>query len=138
MKGTLMTINGRSKGGRGERECCSYLKQLFMLDFDPVRNLDQTREGGADILNIPGFTFEVKREERLKLQDWWLQVKKACIPGTIPVVIFRQNKRKWEGLISAEYIGLEYGYIRLENKELNKWLLFQRDIIERLIKAKII
>lgn len=120
-----MTINGRSKGGRGERECCQYLKQLFMLDFDPLRNLDQTREGGADIVNIPGFTFEVKRVEKLALRDWWLQVKAACIPGTIPVVIFRQNKQEWNGLISAEYIGLGSGFIRLSLFELNNWLLQQ-------------
>jgi hypothetical protein len=124
-----MSINGRSKGGRGERECCSYLKQLFMLDFDPVRNLEQTREGGADIINIPGFTFEVKRVEKLALRSWWLQVKKACTPGTIPVVIYRQNKQEWQGLISAEYIGLKYGFIQLPNKELNEWLLMQWDII---------
>lgn len=122
-------VNGRAKGSSGEREFCRWLKEAFDIDVLPTRNLEQTREGGADILDVPPFCFEVKRVEYLSLDTWWLQVIKAAREYNdsldsfewIPVVAFRQNNRQWEFLISAKNIGLEHGFVRLQSLRFVQW-----------------
>lgn len=117
-------VNGRAKGSTGEREFCQWLYDNFELDKVPERNLDQTRDGGADVLDMEPFVYEVKRQERLDLDNWWLQVLKAArwMEGErIPVVAFRQNNRSWEFLISAKNIGLEHGYVRLTELRFIQW-----------------
>ncbi len=124
-------INGRAKGSAGEREFCQWLYDTFKLDKIPERNLEQTREGGADVLGMPPFIFEVKRQEKLDLDTWWLQVLSAVrelnievveIDVThIPVVAFRQNNQKWEFLISAKHIGLRHGFVRLQSLRFVQW-----------------
>jgi len=119
-----MSLNSRNKGSKGEREFAAWLKETLDLDFTPKRNLDQVREGGADILDVGDFVFEVKRCEALQHRKWWLQVSKAAKEkkNSIPLVVFRQNRKPWHGLISAKNIGLDYGFIELKETELKKWL----------------
>jgi len=120
-----MKINGRAKGGGGEREFCKWLQENLELSFLPTRNLEQTRDGGADICDMPPFMFEVKRCEGLSLRDWWLQVSLATTSyheKRIRVVAFRRNKQKWAFLISATWIGLEKGFVQLEEFEGKTWL----------------
>lgn len=117
-------INGRGKGAEGEREFCRYLQEVLELQTTPERNLDQVRNGGADVCEVSPFLFEVKRCEALAKRDWWVQVMKAARqnPGSIPVVAYRQNRKPWRFLISASYIGLEIGFIQLEEMEFTAWL----------------
>lgn len=118
-----MAINGRAKGSAGEREFCEWLYNKLELEEKPTRNLEQTRDSGADIVCVEPFIFEVKRCQRLALRDWWLQVSKAQFDDRkIRVVAFRQNQQPWRFLISAKYIGLEVGYIQLEESEAIRWL----------------
>jgi hypothetical protein len=35
--------------------------------------------------------------------------------------MYRQNRKKWKFLISAKFIGLDKGYVRLEELEFKKW-----------------
>jgi hypothetical protein len=120
----LSRINGRRKGAAGEREFCDWLQNHLKLKEKPTRNLEQTRNGGADILGVKPFVFEVKRVEKLALRKWWIQVKKASEHDVtnIPVVAFRQNGKPWSFLISAIYIGLDAGYMRLEEVEFKRWI----------------
>jgi len=115
-------INSRSKGSAGEREACRWLQEKLELDFLPTRTLDQTREGGADITCIKPFFFEVKRCQALALRDWWVQVTAACDRSGVRVVMFRQDKQPWRFLISATYIGLNKGFIQLEQKVAIEWM----------------
>jgi len=94
------------------------------LQKTPERNLDQVRNGGSDINEVAPFMFEVKRCEALTKRDWWVQVKKAAntVPGSIPVVAYRQNRKPWKFLISAQFIGLEKGFVQLEEVEFTQWL----------------
>lgn len=117
-------INARSKGAAGEREFCVWLKNELKLDFLPTRNLEQVREGGADIMTVPPFAFEVKRCQGLAFRDWWRQVSIACVDtDRVPVVAYRQNGKKWKFLLSAKLIGLPVGFIQLEEIEGRKWLI---------------
>jgi len=119
-------INGRAKGAAGEREFAKWLQDNLKLDFLPTRNLEQTREGGADILGVDPFVFEVKRCETLALRDWWIQVNKAChYLDDEPIVAYRKNHQPWRFLISARNIGLEKGFVQLEEFEAKTWLLKQ-------------
>lgn len=115
-------VNGRSKGANGEREAAIWIQKHFDLEIKPERNLEQVRKGGHDLLGFPPFAFEIKRCEVLSKRDWWLQaVTSATSTYFVPVVMFRQNKGKWNFLISAKNIGLKTGYIQLEEREFIMW-----------------
>lgn len=125
----MSVINVRNKGASGEREFCDWIKRnLILPELNSLvqRNLEQVRSGGADIIveGLP-FAFEVKRVESLALHKWWSQVIRATTTGLaknlIPVVAFRQNKKDWEFLISAEYLGCEYGFVHITEPVFIQW-----------------
>lgn len=117
-------INGRGKGAEGEREFCRWLQNTLDLGYLPTRDLEQVRSGGADVTCLRPFLFEVKRCEALAQRTWWLQVMRAAraVPGSIPVVCFRQNRQPWRFLLSATYLGLDSGFLQLEETEFTVWL----------------
>ena len=120
----MRRINARSKGASGERELARWLKDNLRLNDLPQRNLEQVRSGGSDIIDVYPFFFECKRVENLDLLSWWIQVKhETKKSGAIPVVAFRQNHKTWEFLISAEYIGIELGFLRLDDRLFIKWAI---------------
>ncbi len=120
-------INSRAKGAAGEREFCKWIVNnlnIIEQEINPERNLEQVRSGGADIIGVTPFVFEVKRVENLDLQGAWVQVvtaKRKNHSGWHPVVAFRYNRKPWEFLISAQHIGLDLGYIRLTKSTFKKW-----------------
>lgn len=127
-------MNSNTKGSSGEREFTAYLAHNFNIETE--RLLGQAREGGCDVKHYP-FAFEVKRRESLDLRSWWIQVLRAVKDlrkndlmdnryGWRPIVAFRQNRKEWEFLISAEHIGLDKGFVRLANHEFKKW--FRREL----------
>lgn len=122
----MARINARSKGAAGERELAEWLFYAFKLKEKPQRNIEQVRSGGADLI-VPPFAFECKRVENLNLINWWSQVTAAVKEpgpafGLEPVVAFRQNRQKWEFLISASHIGVDTGFIRLSEACFKKWV----------------
>lgn len=117
-----MALNGIKKGKQGEREAADWLAKKFKLAIKPTRNLDQTRDGGFDLLGFEPLAVEVKRQETLSKRNWWLQVTSSVDEYyTVPVVMYRQNRKKWHFLISARYIGVSTGYIELEEREFILW-----------------
>ena len=70
-----------SKGKRGEREACDELqptvdsvaKELGMEAPRIRRNLQQSGDGGEDLIGLPWYSIEVKRCETLNLAAWWRQ-----------------------------------------------------------------
>lgn len=122
----MAKINARAKGASGEREFCDWLHSTFQLDAKPTRNLDQVRDSGADVICEP-FAFEVKRCEVLSHLDWWGQVQRAVNNktgkafGLEPVVVFRQNGKRWNFMIDSKYIGIPGGWIILTELVFTKW-----------------
>lgn len=115
--------SSRAKGAAGERELCKWLDENFELESKAERNLDQVRSGGIDIITSLPVVFEVKRCESLDLTKWWIQAKAAAeIVSKVPVVAFRQNRKKWEFLIGADQIGLNRGYLRLNEQTFLLWM----------------
>jgi Holliday junction resolvase len=84
----------RTKGQRGEREFLAVLGEE--LGETLTRNLQQTREGGADCIVLKGWAIEVKRQERLSRGAWWRQaVEQAERAGVQPMLAYRRNGEEW-------------------------------------------
>lgn len=94
-------INSRAKGAAGEREFCKELgEHLGDALVEPLkRNLEQTRNGGHDILGLEGFALEIKRYKRVKesdVKEFWAQaVDQAKRVGAQPVLAYREDFQSW-------------------------------------------
>lgn len=85
-----MSKSQRTKGAVGERE---FLKLLGdELGEALKRNLAQTRDSGADCIQVRGWAIEVKRQEKLSRPKWWRQAKAAAEAlGVQPMLAYRQS-----------------------------------------------
>ena len=119
-------VNPKQKGKKGEDEACEWLSKYL---YDRKRHLERNQNQmfiGADIVSYP-FIFEVKRREALSLDNWWMQIHRVHVKLKgynklyIPIVMFRQNRKAWEFLISADTIGCTGGYIRLNCARFIEW-----------------
>lgn len=100
----------RAKGQRGEREFLTLLSEELLklgVDIELTRNLQQTRQGGADCLSLPGFAIEVKRSKNSQIPTWWAQaVRQAESVGAVPVLAWRRNRASWTVYLHHEVVGL--------------------------------
>ncbi|MEX0385846.1 putative PDDEXK endonuclease [Spiribacter onubensis] len=92
----------RRKGASGEREIASLLGQY--LGAEVVRNLEQTRSGGHDLLGIEPFALEVKRCERVTIPVWWRQACEQIGPDQVPVVAYRQSRKPWVFILPLRFV----------------------------------
>ena len=87
----------RDKGARGEREV------VAILNNNGLRAVRTPNSGGlhvrGDLTGVPGYHFEVKRQETLRLPTWLRQAQTDAIlesgPTAVPVVAWRQNQGEW-------------------------------------------
>ena len=99
MRNRTAPINSRVKGAAGERELVRILGEMTGSEW--LRNLEQTRSGGADLISAE-FSFlslEVKRCERLCLNQWLAQATRQAKPHQTPALAFRQSRKPWVFLI---------------------------------------
>lgn len=95
----------RTKGSAGEREICQKLSEALKPAEPFTRNLDQVRDGGADIVALRPFAIEVKRQENLQLNAWKKQaIRQTTNKNPIAVLMYRQNRRPWVVLIDARAV----------------------------------
>lgn len=106
-------VNVRQKGAGGEREIADDLNFIIykaMQDLgceDPTmrsvqRNQNQSAVGGADLTGTLGVSIEIKRQEQLSVNTWWEQCTAAARQnGGIPVLLYRQNGKKWRCVMNA-------------------------------------
>jgi Holliday junction resolvase len=90
----------RRKGANGERELVNLLSDA--LGTVVTRNLSQTRDGGRDILGIPGYAIEVKRCETTRWGAWLEQAQRQAAEGETPVVAHRANGEPWLFLVAMD------------------------------------
>jgi len=87
----------RTKGATGERELRRLLEAE--LGVEVLRNLEQTRSGGHDLLGVDGWAVECKRYRRVTramLAGWWQQaVDQADRAGLRPVLCYREDRGEW-------------------------------------------
>lgn len=93
-----MSAMQRRKGAAAEREVLKLLGAE--LGQELTRNLEQTREGGADCLAVWGWAIEIKRQESLSRPAWWRQaVRQAQQVGAEPMLLYRRNREPWRAWI---------------------------------------
>lgn len=101
-----MGASQRNKGAAGERELAKLLSER--LDIECYRNLEQSRCGGADLLDVGPWAIEVKRHERLAISTWWGQ---ACqqAKDLWPALAYRQSRQPWTVLVPLAVLVGERG-----------------------------
>lgn len=105
--------NVKEKGANGEREIVALLEPVVREQMQvygvPVpsgniiqRNQNQSAVGGCDLTNTFGLAIEVKRQEQLAVNEWWRQcVASAVRNAERPVLMYRQNQKKWNVVMMA-------------------------------------
>ena len=63
----------------------------------------------ADIVGLPFIHCEVKRVEKLNIDDALEQATRDCKEGRIPVVFHRRNKKKWKATLDLDMFMMIYG-----------------------------
>lgn len=96
----------RRKGADGERELVRLLRDH--LGVEPVRNLNQSRDGGYDlfIMGIQDIALEVKRAAAPRLASWWAQAVEQA-GDHIPVLAYRLDRQEWRFIMPLA--GMGYG-----------------------------
>ena len=96
-----MGAMSRRKGAAGERELFALLEEHLGIAIK--RNLEQTRGGGADSYDLPGYAIEVKRVEQLAVDRWWSQAVMQA-GSAIPVLAYRQSRQPWRFVVPLEWV----------------------------------
>jgi Holliday junction resolvase len=101
-------MNSRAKGADGERELAKVIHDH--LGVHMVRNLEQSRRGGHDLIPDPDasgpvaswlarYAFECKRHSRATphlLRGWWGQTcAQAERVGLLPCLCYRADRMDW-------------------------------------------
>ena len=86
-------MNSRDKGKRGELEVAHLLKEY---GYDARRGQQFSgANGDADVVGLPGIHIEVKRVEKLNIENAVEQSIRDAKENEKPIVLHRKNKRKW-------------------------------------------
>lgn len=106
----------RAKGQRGERELFKLILEKTGIKLE--RNLQQTKNGGADAIGLDWLSLEVKYQEKENLSLWWNQTKRQTKKGQMPALAFRANRKQWKFMVEGDYrvYGLNYeGFLGILN-----------------------
>ena len=111
----MTKINSRAKGANGEREIAIILKEEYGYDTRRGHQFCGI-EGNADLVGFDGLHMEIKRVEKLNLDDAYAQSVRDAKDGEIPVVIHRKNRQHWKVTLSLEDFMLLWRYYE-DNRE---------------------
>lgn len=112
----------RNKGQRGEREFIALLQNVVdevfgEEEYELKRNLSQTQDGGCDVHGLPEkldlISVEIKFQETLHIDKWWIQTLDQTSLEKIPVLAFRQSRKKWR-IITEGFLKGPYSCTRVE------------------------
>lgn len=87
-------MNSNQKGKRGEREWAAFCRDYGFVNAR--RGQQYSGIGGEDVVGIPGLHQEVKRTERLNVDEALAQAIRDADGGTIPIVAHRKNAERSE------------------------------------------
>ena len=90
----------KEKGKRGEREVASLLREH---GYDGRRTAQYAGVTGdsSDVVGLPGYHIEVKRQERANIYEWYAQAQRDA-GKDIAVVVFRRSGDRWKILMDFE------------------------------------
>ena len=87
-------MNSRDKGKRGELEAAHILKEY---GYDARRGQQFAGiNGDADVVGLPRIHLEIKRVEKLNIDDALSQSIRDAKDEEVPVVMHRKNRTEWK------------------------------------------
>ena len=87
-------MNSRDKGKRGELEAAHILKEY---GYDARRGQQFAGiNGDADVVGLPRIHLEIKRVEKLNVDDALSQSIRDARDEEVPVVMHRKNRTEWK------------------------------------------
>lgn len=87
-------MNSRTKGKRGELEAAHILKKY---GYDARRGQQFSgANGDPDVVGLPDIHLEIKRVEKLNIDDALQQSIRDARDAEIPVVMHRKNRTEWK------------------------------------------
>lgn len=92
-------INSKDKGRRGEREFAGLCREH---GYSARRGQQYSGIEGEDVVGLPNIHVEVKRVERLNIEDAMSQSKRDAKDGELPIVAHRKNNCEWLITMRAE------------------------------------
>ena len=108
-----MSRSQRDKGANAEREVVTILREY---GIDARRG--QVFNHEPDIVTNTKLHIEVKRQETLRINDWWKQSESASDEDEIPTVIFRRSREDWKIMLSlADFLSLVKLGFSIEKEE---------------------
>lgn len=108
-------MNSRDKGKRGELEAAHLLQKY---GYDARRGQQYSGSNGdPDVVGLPGIHLEVKRVEKLNLNNAMAQSIRDAREGEKPIVMHRTNREPWKiTMLFEDFIEM---YQKLEEFEKN-------------------
>lgn len=92
-------MNSRQKGARGEREFARVCREH---GYETRRGQQYSgANGDADVVGLPGIHIEVKRVERLNIEEAMIQARRDA-KSQVPIVAHRRNKEPWKITMDAK------------------------------------
>jgi len=87
-------MNSREKGKRGELEAAHILKEY---GYDARRSQQYAGiNSDADVVGLPRIHLEIKRVEKLNVDDALSQSIRDAKDEEVPVVMHRKNRTEWK------------------------------------------
>ena len=89
-----INMNSRNKGKRGELEAAHLLKEY---GYDARRGQQYAGSNGdPDVVGLPHVHLEIKRVEKLNIDDALQQSIRDSRENEVPVVMHRKNRTEWK------------------------------------------
>ena len=94
-------MNSKQKGKVGELEFSRLCQEM---GYKTRRTAQYCGKSGdaADVIGLPGIHVEVKRVERLNIDDAMSQAKRDAKNDRFPIVAHRRNNCEWKVTMRAE------------------------------------
>jgi len=94
-------MNSKQKGKTGELEFARLCRER---GYDGRRTAQYCGNTGdaADVVGLPGIHAEIKRVERLNLEDAMTQATHDAQKGKLPVVFHRRNRGRWRATMDID------------------------------------
>lgn len=86
-------VNIRQKGQNFERKMAKKFNSSFGLTVE--RNLQQSINGGDDLLGVPFFSVELKKHNTKSIGTWWRQCEESAKrQDKMPVLIYELPRKQ--------------------------------------------
>lgn len=95
----------RDKGQRGERLFIQAMEDAGYPKGILTRNLNQTRNGGADIIDVPTLAIETKNHKTLTIPAWWKQALSQTTPDNpIPILAYKPARKPFAVMVPCYWL----------------------------------